>query len=184
MYLLENTSEAEALRENVRQLLASETLENVALALQIIKGGMYPSFIFYLWAVYYDVPKATKKTIRKYIEQLLPNLPDNPNNALVLGSLEIYFNQAVIDMQKNVTKAYPEDCSLERFLLCIFPKIARHQTYFDWYFGVVPSLRKFMLEQKCEWDKTHLYLDGTRLTELPAEVGEIISRSLRIVFTK
>lgn len=176
MYLLENTSEAEALRENVRQLLASETLENVALALQIIKGGgMHPSFVFYLWAVYYNMPKATKKTIKKYIEQTLPQLSENPNNALVLSSLETYFSQEVIDMQKIATKTYPEDCSLERFLLCIFSKIVHKQTYFDEYFGAVPSLRRFMLEQKCEWDKTQLYLDGTKLTELPAEVGEILT---------
>jgi len=47
MYLLNETDEAEAMRQNVLQLLSSGIVENCLLALQLIKGGGYaPSFYF------------------------------------------------------------------------------------------------------------------------------------------
>lgn len=39
MYLLENSPEAEAMRQNVRRLLQSSETENIDLALQLIEGG-------------------------------------------------------------------------------------------------------------------------------------------------
>lgn len=169
MYLLEEGEETQKLRENVCELLASQTHENIALALQLITGGgMHASFVFPLWATFYNLPTAAKRKAKKLLKQFIAD------DVLDLHTFSFYdiLPKKIIDLQEEMGRQDAVNFGVEAFLRWIFPEASGVISLFDYYYQRYPAFRLELLKTKINFD-SQLDFSYSKLTCLPAEIVEL-----------
>lgn len=162
MHLLEATEEAKQMRENIRDLLASEIPENITLALQLIQGGgMHTSFIYPLWANYYNIDKFFQKQVHNLLKDYLPH---NAN----YKTLSV---PRLLQIVQDLMEREPIECNVGEFVRWIFPQISHKIAYFDHFYTTYPAYRHALVQAKIAFEKT-FDLQKSTLPCLPTEIGD------------
>jgi tetratricopeptide (TPR) repeat protein len=173
MYLSENSPEAQAMRENVLNLVKSQEEHNIVLAIQLMKGGGFmPETTVLLWRY------ALENTdFKKEVLQFLKNYLPTEAYTHIKNSFEYMENLPLFAMryfEKLVQhEGFSWDSLVEHILSYGFNITTQMVTVAKDYFLQLPHVNKLKLLRAMITYETQLDLQDLQITTLPEEIGEL-----------
>jgi tetratricopeptide (TPR) repeat protein len=173
MYLSENTPEAQAMRQNVVDLVKSQEPTNFTLALQLMKGGGFvPQTITPIWRYVLENPE-TKKEVNAVFKQFLPE------RAYALWKLSFEYEE---NLSIFAVRCFDELAEFEGFgwenltkdiLSYTFQDTSQTTTFAKKHFLYHPKINQLRLLQAMTTSETDLDLSSFGLTHLPEDIGDL-----------
>lgn len=173
MYLSENTPEAQAMRENVINLVKSQEEHNTTLAIQLMKGGGFvPETAVHLWRRAIE-----DTTLKKEVLQLFKNnLPEQAFDYIKL-SFEYGENLPIFAMRyfdKLVQfEGFGWDDLTDHILPYAFENSSNMTIRVKDYFLQHPDTNKLKVMRAMITYSTQLDLQDLSLERLPEDIGEL-----------
>lgn len=176
MYLSENTPEAQAMRENVLNLVSSQDENNITLALQLMKGGGFvPETAVPLWLHAIENVKA-KKEVLLFLKDSLPEQ--------AYHYIQLYFeyddNSLLFAMRHFEKLVQYEGFGWDNLIDHILPyafnnTFDNHKTVISAkeYFLLHPQTNKTKVLRAMRSYETELDLQGVNIAHLPENIGDL-----------